>query len=69
MSPRMRRYRTIAAWILLAASIVGWPLCGLWLAKDEPPVVLGLSFLAIIIECGSLLTASQVAEDQAASTT
>ncbi|MFI6228615.1 hypothetical protein ACIBCR_15040 [Micromonospora echinospora] len=65
MSPRMRRARTITAWILLAGSLAGWPLCAFWLARNEPPVVLGLSFLAIIIESASLLTASQVHEDTA----
>lgn len=60
----MRRARTVAAWALLVGSIIGWPVCALWLAADEPPVVLGLSFLAIIIESASLLTASQVHEEQ-----
>ncbi|WP_433460712.1 hypothetical protein [Micromonospora sp. CA-248212] len=64
MADRMRRARTIAAWILLVGLIVGWPLCAFWWAKDEPPVVLGLSFLAIIIESASLLTASQVRQAQ-----
>jgi hypothetical protein len=59
-----RRARTIAAWVLLVSSLAGWPLCAFWLAKDEPPVVLGLSFLAIILESASLLTASQVHEEQ-----
>ncbi len=61
----MRRARTIAAWTLLAGSIIGWPISALWLARDEPQFVLGLGFLAIIIESASLLTASQVHEDQA----
>ncbi|MFI2663261.1 hypothetical protein [Micromonospora carbonacea] len=65
MAARMRRARTITAWSLLAGSLAGWPLCAFWLARDEPPVVLGLSFLAIIIESASLLTASQVHEETA----
>ncbi len=65
MAYRIRRARTAAAWSLLVGSIIGWPLCAFWLAKDEPPVVLGLSFLAIIIESASLLTASQVRQAQA----
>ena len=60
----MKRARTIAAWILLVAAIIGWPVGALTLFRDEPQGVLGLSFLAIIIECGSLLTASQVHENQ-----
>ncbi len=61
----MRRARTIAAWCLLIASIIGWPVGALTVFRDEPQGVLGLSFLAIIVECASLLTASQVREDQA----
>lgn len=66
MSQQARRARVILAWVLLLGASAGWPLAALWLAKDEPPFVLGLSFLAIIIEAGSLLTASQVHEEQGA---
>ncbi len=62
----MNRARTIAAWILLAGSLIGWPLSMFTLARDEPPFVLSLSWLAIVIEAGSLLTASQVREKQSA---
>ncbi len=60
----MRRARTIAAWILLVGSIVGWPVTALTVLRDEPQGILGLSFLAIILEAGSLLTSSQVHEEQ-----
>jgi hypothetical protein len=63
MSQGVRRARTVAAWVLLVGSVIGWPVAALWLARDEPQFVLGLSFLAIIIESASLLTSSQVAED------
>lgn len=62
MSPRIRRARTITAWILLIGSLIGWPLGALTVFRDEPQGVLGLSFLAIIIESASLLTSSQTAE-------
>lgn len=65
MSPRIRRARTITAWVLLVGSVVGWPVGALTFFKDEPQGVLGLSFLAIIIEAANLLTSSQVAEAQA----
>ena len=64
MTPKMRRARTIAAWTLLAGSVIGWPISALWWARDEPQFVLGLSFLAIIIGAAELLTASQVHEEQ-----
>ncbi len=59
----MRRARTIAAWILLVGAMVGWPASMLTVAKGEPPFVLSLSWLAIVIEAASLLTASQVHEE------
>lgn len=59
-----RRARTIAAWILLAGSCIGWPLSTLTWARDEPPFVLGLSWLAIILTAWDILTTSQVHEEQ-----
>lgn len=59
----MRRVRVLVAWVLLGGSIAAWPLAAFWWARDEPPFVLGLSFLAIIIESLSLLTTSQVHEE------
>jgi uncharacterized membrane protein YfcA len=64
MSQRARRIRVILAWILLAGSIIGWPLSTLTLAKNEPPFVLSLSWLAIILASAELLTSSQVHEEQ-----
>jgi hypothetical protein len=59
-----RRIRTIAAWVLLCGATIGWPVSILTFARDEPPFILSLSWLAIVIEAASLLTASQVHEDQ-----
>lgn len=64
MTPRMRRARTITAWILLAGSTIGWPISLFTWARDEPPFVLSLSWLALIIGAAELLTSSQVHEDQ-----
>lgn len=64
MSQRARRARVIVAWVMLVGSVIGWPLSMFTFAKDEPPSVLSLSWLAILIEAGSLLTASQVHEEQ-----
>jgi hypothetical protein len=60
----LRKARTIAAWILLAVALVGWPVSAFTFARTEPPVVLSLSWAAILIEACSLLTASQVHEEQ-----
>lgn len=60
----LRRARTIAAWILVVGSLIGWPVSALTLAKDEPQFVLGLSWLAITLTSLDLLTSSQVHEEQ-----
>lgn len=60
----IRRARTIAAWVLLIGSTIGWPISQMTVAKHEPPFTLGLSWLAIVISSAELLTASQVHEDQ-----
>ncbi len=64
MSQSARRARVIAAWVLLVGAVAGWPIAALTVAREEPQVVLGLSFLAIIVEACTLLTSSQVHEEQ-----
>jgi hypothetical protein len=56
---------TVTRWFLwanvalLAAALVGWPLSQLTVARGEPPFILGLSWLAIVMSCwGNLLTAT-----------
>lgn len=60
----MKRARTIAAWVLLVGSVIGWPASAVTVFRTEPQGILGLSWLAIIIESASLLTSSQVHQDQ-----
>jgi hypothetical protein len=62
--PRGRQVRVIGSWVLLCGSIVGWPLSALTVARDEPPFILGLSWLAIILTSLDLLTSSQVHQEQ-----
>jgi hypothetical protein len=64
MSQRARRLRVIAAWVLILGTLAGWPISLFTLAKDEPPFVLSLSWMAILIEGVTLLTTSQVHEEQ-----
>jgi hypothetical protein len=61
---KFRRARTIVAWALLIGSIIGYPISALTIAKGEPPVVLFLSWFAIILTSADLLTSSQVNEEQ-----
>lgn len=61
MSPKMR---VRAAWGLLVASIVGWPITALTIAREEPPVVLGLSWLAITLTALDILSTQDVRREQ-----
>lgn len=60
----IRRARTIAAWVLLIGSLIGWPVTAVTVFRHEPQGILGLSWLALVISSAELLTASQVREDQ-----
>lgn len=62
MNAKVRRARTIAAWVLLVGSIVAWPVSHFTFAKDEAPVTLALSWFAIVLVALDLVTTSQVAE-------
>lgn len=64
MNQRARKARIILAWILLVGSLIGWPVSMFTVAKDEPPFVLSLSWLAITLAAAELLTSSQVHRDQ-----
>lgn len=60
----LHRAEVALAWVLLVGSLIGWPVSALWLAKDEPPFVLGLSWLAIALTAADLLKTSRVHRDQ-----
>lgn len=60
----MNRARTVAAWILLVGSVIAWPVTAATVFRHEPQGVLGLSWVAIILQSAELLTASQVRENQ-----
>lgn len=51
-------------WALLVGSIIGWVTTLLWLAKDEPPWVLSLSWAAITYTAGTALIAAYVKRNQ-----
>lgn len=51
------------AWALLGLSLVGWPVSALTFAREEPPVVLGLSWFAITLTALDLLKTSRVHKD------
>lgn len=64
MSINWDKIRVKAAWTLLFACLIGWPLSALTLASEEPPFILGLSWLAIILTSLDLISTNQVKRDQ-----
>jgi ribose/xylose/arabinose/galactoside ABC-type transport system permease subunit len=59
----MKRAEIALAWTLLIGSLVGWPLSMLTWARDEPPFILSLSWLAITLTAADLLKSSRVHRD------
>lgn len=51
------------AWVLLVASLIGWPLSALTWARHEPQFILGLSWLAITLTAMDLLKNSRAHRD------
>jgi len=50
-------------WLLLAGSLIGWPLSAFTFAKDEPPTVLHLSWLAITLNALGIIVTAYVKRD------
>ena len=61
MSPKWRRR---AAGVLLVATLIGWPVSLLTVAKDEPPWVLSLSWLALTLTAADILATADVRAEQ-----
>lgn len=53
-------HRVRMAKVMLVACLIGWPTSALTIASSEPPVVLGLSWVAIILTALDLLATSDV---------
>lgn len=60
----MVRARVVIAWVMLVGGLIGWPLSQLTIAKDEPPFVLALSWLAIILTAWDVLNTTDVRRQQ-----
>ena len=61
MDPRWRR--RVAA-VIVAVSLVAWPISALTFARDEPQFVLGLSFLAITLTAADIWATTDVRAEQ-----
>jgi hypothetical protein len=57
------RWYIILGWTLLAGTLIGWPVTQLTIAKDEPPFVLALSWLAIGLTAADILVTAYVKRD------
>lgn len=57
--------RVRVAWAGFVLALINWPLSQLTYAKSEPPVTLGLSWLAIVLVCVDIIinTKSSVKDD------
>lgn len=64
MSKQSTKVRLIGAWVLLIIAVIGWPLSQLTIAKDEPPFILGLSWMAIILTALDLVSTQDVKGDK-----
>lgn len=60
----MKKLEVWLAWTLLVVSLVGWPVSALTFAREEPPVVLGLSWFAITLTALDFLKTARVHRDQ-----
>lgn len=56
MSPKGQE---IASWFIIISSLIGWPVSALTIAKDEPLIILSISWLALIYSGYSALVAAQ----------
>lgn len=59
----MTKARIVAAWVILITAIIGWPVSQLTVAKHEPPFILALSWLAIILTALDVLQTTNVRKD------
>jgi hypothetical protein len=51
-------------WALLVLSLIGWPVTQFTVARDEPPFVLALSWLAIVLTAVGIIVSAHVKQDQ-----
>ena len=60
---RPQRRRRLAA-VLVVASVVGWPATALTVARNEPQIVLALSWLALTLTALDILLTTGVRAEQ-----
>jgi hypothetical protein len=63
MSLKVRVYVSLS-WALFCGGIVAWPVSQFTFAKDEPPLILALSWLAIIVAALGVIVSADVRREQ-----
>lgn len=61
MNSKQRRYLALG---LLIAAVIGWPVSAVTIARNEPQVVLGLSWIAIILSAMDALFIVEEGQDK-----
>ena len=56
LDPRIQEW---VSWFIIISSIIGWPVSAMTVAKNEPFVILSISWLALIYSGYSALVAAQ----------
>lgn len=56
--------RVKGAWVILACSLIGWPVSIFTFAKDEPVSVLSLSWLALSLTALDILATTDTRQNQ-----
>ncbi len=56
------KFRARLARILTVVALIGWPVTQFTIARDEPPFILGLSWLAIILTFLDIAATTDVRE-------
>lgn len=54
---------TAAAWMIILAT-AAWPISAFTIARHEPPFILGLSWLAIIVTAVDIIVTADVRQEQ-----
>lgn len=63
MSTKVRIY-VVLAWVLIIACVVGWPTSLIWWAKDEPPLVVSLSWAALLYTAFGVIVTVDIKQEQ-----
>jgi hypothetical protein len=61
VSPKVRVW---AAWALVAACLIGWPLSAFTFARNEPQFILALSWIAILVTALDVVSTQDVRSKQ-----